>query len=384
MRPAAGGSAPSLEGRQRPTDHAFLRQALALGERHLGLTAPNPSVGAVLVDEARGQGEILARAVTAAGGRPHAERQALEMAGERARGATLFVTLEPCSHHGSTPPCADAVIAAGVARVVGGIEDPDPRVAGRGFARLRAAGIDVVSGLLAPQCRELNAGHILRVTRQRPFVTLKLAMTADGFAARADFRPLTITGGVANAQTHLLRARSDAVLVGVGTVLADDPRLDCRLPGLAERSPVRVVLDTHLRTPATAKIVASARTRPSWIIAGADAPLEAERRLADAGVEIMRVGLDGAGRAGIDAALRLLAARGITRLLCEGGPSLADALAGEDLPDELVLITSPLALGEPGLAAIGPSLSRLLTRHLITPTEALAFGDDRWVRYVRA
>ncbi|SDR47286.1 diaminohydroxyphosphoribosylaminopyrimidine deaminase [Rhizobiales bacterium GAS113] len=383
MKAAAGASTPSPDGRWRPADRAFMRQAIALGERHLGLTAPNPSVGAILVDETQGSPEILARTVTAPGGRPHAERQAIETAGGRARGATLFVTLEPCAHHGSTPPCAEAVIAAGIARVVGGIEDPDPRVAGKGFAMLRASGIEVLPGLMAPECLELNAGHILRVTQQRPLVTLKLAMTADGFAAMSGPRPVSITGSVANAQTHLLRARSDAILVGVGTVLADDPQLDCRLPGLAERSPIRVVLDTHLRTPVTAKLVATSRIRPSWIIAGADAPREAEARLAGAGVEVVRVALDEAGRVGIRPALQALAARGITRLLCEGGPGLADALAGENVLDEVITIASPKRLEEQGLAAIGPSLSRLLAQGLMVQTETLAFGEDRWARYVR-
>ena len=258
--------APSPQGRERPTDRAFMRQALALGERHLGLTAPNPSVGAVLVDARGPRPIILARAVTASGGRPHAETLALEAAGARARGATLFVTLEPCAHHGRTPPCAEAVIAAGVGRVVCGIEDPDPRVGGKGFDMLHRAGIEVVSGVLESRCRDLHAGHILRVTQGRPRVTLKLAMTADGFAASADRTPLRITGAIANAQTQLMRARADAIMVGVGTVLADDPMLTCRLPGLEARSPIRVVLDSHLRTPTSAALVRSARATPTWVI----------------------------------------------------------------------------------------------------------------------
>jgi diaminohydroxyphosphoribosylaminopyrimidine deaminase/5-amino-6-(5-phosphoribosylamino)uracil reductase len=361
-----------------------MRQALAYGERHLGLTAPNPSVGAIIVDENQSPPEILARAVTAPSGRPHAERQAIEIAGTRARGATLFVTLEPCSHHGATPPCAEAVTAAGMARVVVGIEDPDPRVAGRGTGMLRAAGIAVVLGVLARECRELNAGHVLRVTQGRPLVTLKLAMTADGFAATSAARPLAITGSTANAQTHLLRARSDAILVGVGTVLADDPRLDCRLPGLASRSPIRVVLDTHLRTPSSAQLVATAENRPSWIIAGPDAPRAAEDALAAAGVEVMRVELGADGKIDIGAALRALGRRGVTRLLCEGGPHLADAFARADFLDEVILIASPMRLGERGLAAQGPALTRLVEDGRIVPVEIQRFGEDRWTRYARA
>ncbi|MFI5012174.1 MAG: bifunctional diaminohydroxyphosphoribosylaminopyrimidine deaminase/5-amino-6-(5-phosphoribosylamino)uracil reductase RibD [Hyphomicrobiales bacterium] len=368
--------------RERPTDRAFMRQALALAERHLGLTRPNPSVGAVLVDETTGV--ILSRAVTAPGGRPHAERLAIDAAGERARGATLFVTLEPCAHHGRTPPCAEAVVAAGIGRVVCGIEDPDPRVAGEGFAILRRAGIEVVTGVMEAQCRELHADHVMRVTAGRPFLTLKLAMTADGFAATVKASPLRITGEIANAQTHLLRARSDAVLVGVGTVLADDPRLTCRLPGLEARSPIRVVLDTRLRMPPSAEIVVSARATPSWVIAGADAPRQAETELAKAGVEVIRVSVGEAGSVDIRRALQELAARGVTRLLCEGGPRLADRLAKEGLLDELVLISSARRLDRPGLPAIGPALSAAISRQEVAPIDNLAFGEDRWVRYLRS
>ena len=375
---------PSGSAGERPTDRSLMRQALAYGERHLGLTSPNPSVGAIIVDEKQSPPAILARAVTAPSGRPHAERQALEIAGTRARGATVFVTLEPCSHHGATPPCAEEVIAAGMARVVVGIEDPDPRVAGRGTGMLRAAGIEVVQGVLARECLELNAGHVLRVTQGRPFVTLKLAMTADGFAATSAARPLAITGSIVNAQTHLLRARSDAILVGVSTVLADDPRLDCRLPGLASRSPIRVVLDTRLHTPCSAKLVATAESRPSWIIAGPDAPRAAEDALAAAGVEVMRVELGADGRVDIGAALRTLGRRGVTRLLCEGGPHLADAIARADLLDEAILIASPMRLVERGLAAQGPALTRLVEEGQIVPVETQGFGEDRWTRYARA
>jgi diaminohydroxyphosphoribosylaminopyrimidine deaminase/5-amino-6-(5-phosphoribosylamino)uracil reductase len=364
-------------------DGAFMRQALALGERHLGLTAPNPSVGAVLVDERSDHPIILARAVTAPGGRPHAERIALDAAGERARGATLFVTLEPCAHHGRTPPCAEAVIAAGVARVVCGVEDPDRRVAGRGIEGLRRAGIEVGLGVLEPQCRALHAGHIMRVTAGRPFVTLKLAMTADGFAASASGAPLPISGAIANAQTHLLRARSDAIMVGVGTVLADDPKLTCRLPGLEGRSPIRVVLDTHLRTPSAAHIVVSARGTPSWIIAGEEASRDEEARLAAAGVVVLRVRVNELGRIEIGEAMQALGGKGVTKLLCEGGPSLAEELAKADLIDEFVSISSARALGHPGRAALGPTLAEAISGRFVVADQPLKFGEDRLLRYAR-
>jgi len=361
-----------------------MAQAVALGARHLGVTAPNPSVGAVLVDEQSRPPLILARAATAPSGRPHAERLALDAAGPRARGATLFVTLEPCAHHGRTPPCAEAVVAAGVARLVCGIEDPDARVAGKGFDFVKAAGIEVVTGVMAAECRDLHAGHILRVTAGRPFVTLKLAMTADGFAASTDGRRLRITGGIADAQTHLMRARADAILVGVGTVLADDPELTVRLPGLEARSPIRVVVDTRLRTPASAKLIASAGKVRSWIVAAADAPRDAEARLAQAGAQVLRLPAAADGRVSLRGVLQALAERGITRLMCEGGPELAEALAREELLDEIVLVTAPHALGAKGSVAVRPSLAAALSGGRFTRAEELLFGEDRWVRHVRS
>ena len=226
-------------------DRRWMQAALNLGERSLGLAAPNPSVGAILVKD----GAVVGRAVTAPGGRPHAEPLAIAQAGEAARGATLYVTLEPCSHTGASPPCADAVIAAGVARVVSAIEDPNPKVAGQGHARLRAAGIKVDVGPGADQARRDHRGHILRVTAGRPCVTLKIAETADGFASGgAHDHRLRITGQVANLRVQIMRATHEAIMVGVETALADDPALTVRLPGL-ERKPWRVVLDTHLRLP---------------------------------------------------------------------------------------------------------------------------------------
>ena len=236
-------------------DQRFMALALALGRRGLGHTWPNPAVGAVIVKD----GVIVGRGWTQAGGRPHAEVEALRRAGEAARGATLYVTLEPCSHHGKSPPCADAIIAAGIARVVSSIEDPNPKVAGAGHARLRAAGIAVEIGVGAGEARRDHAGHISRMRDRRPHVMLKLAVSADGKAGASGRRPLAITGEAARDRVHLLRAQSDAIMIGVGTALADDPMLTCRLSGMAGLSPVRIVLDSALRLPPSSRLARSAR-----------------------------------------------------------------------------------------------------------------------------
>ncbi len=350
----------------RSPDEARMRLALALGRRHLGLAWPNPSVGAVVVDP---QGRIVGTGVTQPGGRPHAERVALEAAGAAARGGTLYVTLEPCSHHGRTPPCAEAVIAAGVARVVMALDDPDPRVSGRGAALLRAHGIAVTTGLLADEAARDHRGHVKRVTLGLPALTLKLARTPDGFAGRPGPR-LLITGEAAGARTQLLRLHADAILIGAGTVAADDPRLDVRLPGLAGRSPVRVILDSRLSTDPAARLVATARERPTWIVAAEGAPTALERALVEAGVEVLRVEAGPDGRVDPAAALRLLATRGITRVFCEGGPRLADALAAADLIDEAVILTGRDPLGAEGIPAIGPALAATLSRFRRVSSEA--------------
>lgn len=335
-------------------DRRLMGLALALGRRNLGLTWPNPSVGAVLVRD----GRILSQAVTQTGGRPHAEPVAIAKAEEGGRGATLYVSLEPCSHHGRTPPCAEAIVAAGIARVVTALEDANPLVAGRGHAILRAAGVAVTTDVLAAEAARDHAGHHRLVREHRPQLTLKLARTADGFAARRGGGRVHITGEGANARTHMLRARSDAILVGVGTVLADDPRLDVRLPGLEARRPVRVVIDSTLRIDPSSRPVASAAAQPIWIVCTQAAGNAAEGRLRESGVEVIRVAQTGDGRVDLAAALRALGARGLTRVLCEAGPTLADALAAAGLVDDMVLITSGMPLGEPGIPAIGPALTR--------------------------
>ena len=235
--------------RRDETHRRFMAAAIRLSRRHVGLTATNPAVGTLIVDESAGTPTIVGRGVTAIGGRPHAETEALAEAGDRARGATAYVTLEPCAHHGRTPPCAEALVAAGISRVVGAASDPDPRVSGRGYALLRAAGIEVVERVLSAEAADQMPGYLVRSLKKRPEVTLKLAISADGMIGRMGEGQVAITGAVARAQVHLMRAESDAILIGAATALADDPELTIRLPGLENRSPVRVVLDPAARLP---------------------------------------------------------------------------------------------------------------------------------------
>jgi diaminohydroxyphosphoribosylaminopyrimidine deaminase / 5-amino-6-(5-phosphoribosylamino)uracil reductase len=303
--------------------------ALMLARRGLGRTAPNPSVGAVIVDAATG--EILGRGTTADGGRPHAETIAIERAGSRTHGATLYVTLEPCSHHGHTAPCATSIVAAGIARVVCAIEDPDPRVAGRGLDRLRDARIDVVRGVLGDEARWITRGHIVRVTERRPFVTLKMAVGRDGLVPQgAAGQPVFVTGLPARAHGHLLRAQADAILVGSGTVRTDDPELSCRLPGLDVRSPRRVVLSTPGTLPEHSKLAKTSALNPVLVYHGAEDPF-----LRGYG-EYVRVSQVG-GKLWLPAVMEDLVARGVTRLLVEGGPTVWRSFADASLVDEVVL-----------------------------------------------
>jgi diaminohydroxyphosphoribosylaminopyrimidine deaminase / 5-amino-6-(5-phosphoribosylamino)uracil reductase len=356
-----------------PEDLRWMEAALNLGSRSLGLAAPNPAVGAILVKD----GAVVGRGATAPGGRPHAERIAIAEAGEAARGATLYVTLEPCSHFGASGPCADAIIAARVARVVSALEDPNPLVGGQGHARLRAAGIAVSVGAGATQARRDHLGHILRVTAGRPCVTLKLAETADGFASAGlnDSR-LRITGPIVDLRVQVMRSTHEAIMVGIGTALGDDPALTVRLPGL-DRKPLRVVLDTHLRLPERSRLTATAGELPTVIIAGEAAPEDAVRRLNDLGVAVERVSLDAEGHVDLHEALRALAARGITRVFSEGGPQVAGRLIALGLADEVALITAEKPLGRPGV----PALDRQARASLVDGAhyrldETLDYGPD--------
>lgn len=327
-------------------DVAQMRAALALAARGLGNTWPNPAVGCVIVKE----GVVVGRGWTAPGGRPHAETEALRRAGAAARGATAYVTLEPCCHWGRTPPCADALIAAGVARVVVAMQDPDPRVDGAGLRRLREAGIAVASGMLEAEARALNAGFLKRLASGLPLLTLKLATTLDGRIATRAGESQWITGPAARRAAHALRGRHDAVLVGSGTALADDPDLTCRLPGFAPVPTVRVVADARLRLAPSARLFRN--PAPVWI---ATRPGHDEARLAplrQAGAAILEVPAAGAGE-GLDAAalLRALAAQGLTRVLSEGGAGLAAALLRAGLVDRLAWFHAPAILGGDGRPA---------------------------------
>jgi diaminohydroxyphosphoribosylaminopyrimidine deaminase/5-amino-6-(5-phosphoribosylamino)uracil reductase len=356
-------------------DWRFMELALSLGRRGLGRTWPNPSVGAVIVKD----GLIVGRGWTQPGGRPHAEVEALRRAGEAARGATLYVTLEPCSHFGKSPPCADAVIAAGLSRVVSAIEDPNPEVAGQGHARLRAAGIAVEVGLGADQARRDHAGHVLRVTQRRPRVLLKLAISADGKAGASGGKPIAITGEEVRARVHLLRAENDAIMVGIGTVLADDPQLTCRLPGMAKRSPVRVIADSALRLPLASKLVQSARDTPVWAICGSGAAEQAESDLLARGVDVIRSANSALELRDV---LGLLSAKGITRLMVEGGPSLAAAFIAADLVDEAALFHSPKTVGAGGIEALAsPAMAALSARLKQVSSEPV--GADRQDLHMR-
>jgi diaminohydroxyphosphoribosylaminopyrimidine deaminase / 5-amino-6-(5-phosphoribosylamino)uracil reductase len=362
-------------------DLRWMEAALNLGSRSLGLAAPNPAVGAILVRDRA----IVGRGVTAPGGRPHAERIAIDQARAAARGATLYVTLEPCSHFGVSPPCVDAVIAAGVARVVSAMEDPNPLVGGQGHARLKAAGIAVSVGAGAAQARRDHLGHILKVTAGRPCVTLKLAETADGFASGGsnDAR-LRITGPIADLRVQIMRSTHEAIMVGIETALADDPALTVRLPGV-DREPLRVVLDTRLRLPERSRLAATAADIPTLVLAGTAAPDEAARRLEGLGVMIERVPADADGRVDLHQALRTLAARGITRVFSEGGPKVAARLIALKLADAIALITADKPLGRPGVAALdAEARAALLDDTSYRRVETFAYGPDTMRLWERA
>lgn len=322
-----------------------MAHALRLGARGVGRTWPNPAVGCVIVKD----GVVLGRGWTQPGGRPHAETMALNQAGQGAYGATAYVTLEPCAHHGKTPPCAEALIAAGVARVVTALTDPDPRVAGRGHAMLRAAGITVTENVMHAEAAHANAGFLKQITQGLPFVTLKLATSLDGRIATATGESRWLTGPAARRRTHLMRLTHDAVLIGAGTALADNPDLTAREMG-ATHQPLRILMDTHLRHSPASRLGTTARANPVWILHGRDAPETARKAWQATGAHLHQIPQTGS----IDAiaALRHLAAQGLTRILCEGGGTLAASLIRDNLVDELALFSAGLILGADGLPAI--------------------------------
>jgi diaminohydroxyphosphoribosylaminopyrimidine deaminase / 5-amino-6-(5-phosphoribosylamino)uracil reductase len=338
---------PPSESTSADTDRRFMQLALRMALRMLGRTAPNPAVGAVIADEATG--EVIARGWTQQGGRPHAEAHALARAGARARGQTMYVSLEPCSHHGRTPPCANAIIDAGIRRVVCAIGDPNPEISGRGFAVLRQAGVAVDLGVCAEEARWMAAGHILRMTIDRPFVQLKIAVSADGLIAPGSGAPVWVTGPVARHYAHILRAQADAIVVGRRTVADDDPDLTCRLPGMAARSPRRVILDARFRTLPTAKMFKTVEQVPVTIFGDTTSQLPAYPK----GVEVRRMPAGADGRLGLAVVLESLGAEGVTRVLVEGGPTIAAGFLGADLVDEVVLAHGTETLGAKGRMPVG-------------------------------
>jgi diaminohydroxyphosphoribosylaminopyrimidine deaminase/5-amino-6-(5-phosphoribosylamino)uracil reductase len=357
-----------------------MRAALALARRGLGETAPNPSVGCVVVKA----GRVLGRGRTAPGGRPHAETQALEAAGAAAKGATAYVTLEPCSFTGKTPPCTKALIEAGVARVVIGATDPNGRVNGQGAAMLRQAGIAVTEGVLRAEAQAVVAGFAMVMNHGRPLLRLKLASTLDGKIATHERESQWLTGEPARRAAHAMRGRHDAVLVGVGTVLSDDPELTCRIEGFQHGKLVRVVVDSHLRTPLMSRLVRGAAATPLWIMHRDGADAARKRALAGAGVRLMEVP---ASKAGIDlpAALQALGKAGLTRVLAEGGGTLAAGLLRADLVDRLAWFHAPGIMGADGWpAAQAFGVAKLADMPRFTPVAHEIWGNDMLTTYRKA
>lgn len=361
-------------------DTLWMRQAIRIGGRGLGLVAPNPSVGCVLVRD----GRLIARGWTQSGGRPHAETVAIARAGSDAKGCTAYVSLEPCAHHGKTPPCADALIAAGITRVVTAARDPDPRVDGRGLRRLREAGLVVRDGVCHAEAEAGLAGFLGRVLEGRPRVTLKLATTIDSRIATQGGESKWITGPAARRMVHAMRARHDAVLTGIGTVRVDDPMLTCRLPGLEGRSPARVILDSRLSTDENSALARTARDIKTMIITTAAAPGPAEQKLAGLGIEVVRVAADPVGRVAPDAALMALGDRGITSVFVESGGQLAASFLTRDRVDRLVWFRAPMLIGGDGITALESlGIAALAAAPRFERLDARPIGEDMVETYRR-
>jgi diaminohydroxyphosphoribosylaminopyrimidine deaminase/5-amino-6-(5-phosphoribosylamino)uracil reductase len=354
----------------RLEDTRFMRLALRLGRRGLGRSSPNPPVGAVVV----ARGEVVGRGFHRQAGLPHAEVEALRSAGRRARGATLYVTLEPCAHHGRTPPCTDAIIGAGVRRVVAGTRDPNPAVPGNGLARLRAAGITVRSGVLQPACDDLIAGFRKRVTSGLPLVTLKLAASLDGRIATASGESRWITGEDSRRFAHRLRNQHDAVLVGAETVIRDDPELTCRLRG--GRNPLRVVLDGRLRLPLRARVLTNTASAATLVVADRQAAAAKVRQVEARGAEVLRLPAQ-AGRVSMPRLLRALGQRGITSVLIEGGATVAAAALAARVVDRVVIFYAPMFIGADGRPMLAPlGVHHLRQAMRLAPPRVRRFAAD--------
>lgn len=366
-------------------DQRMMAMALRLGRRNLGQTHPNPAVGAVIVRFLGGEAVVVGRGWTATGGRPHAEMIALDQAGDLANGATAYVTLEPCAHAGATGSCARALMDAKVARVVSAMEDPDPRVAGKGHALLTEAGIAVTTGVLSDQAARAHAGHIARITKGRPHVTLKLAISADGMIGKREGERMIITGKAAFDAVQAMRSEADIVMIGIGTALVDDPRLNVRLPGMADRSPVRVVLDATARLKLNSNLVQSTNEVSLIVVVGSAAMEDRKAALADAGATILEVSEEGDEAVDIGEVLARLADDGFTRVLVEGGSQIASTLIGDDLIDEAVLFRAPVVVGQDGVRALGGyAMSAIERSPRYRLIEQASLGDDQMRRYLRS
>lgn len=361
------------------SDERFMAAAIRLALRHRGLTAENPSVGALIIAGSGEEAEIVGCGVTASGGRPHAERMALAEAGIRAQGATAYVTLEPCAHYGNTPPCAEALITAGIKRVVIGAVDPDIRVAGKGISRMKDAGIEVVAGVLAEDARDSLSAYLCRKEKGRAEVTLKLAISADDKIGRKGQGNIVITGPVSHAQTHIMRAENDAIAVGINTVLADDPMLDCRLPGLEQRSPIRIILDSLLRLPLASRLVTTAKSIPVWVFCVQEAPVERKIALEAAGCRVINMEDNGMGKLCPSALLTFLAHEGVSSVLLEGGSYVARSFWEQGMVDQLALFQSDLIIGVDGYAA--PSFGAQMNQYVNIRSQQ--FGVDQYREWKR-
>lgn len=368
----------------RSYDADFMQGAITLGRRNLGVTWPNPSVGCLLVQESPAGPRIVGRGWTTKGGRPHAETEALMQAGESARGATAYISLEPCAHHGQTGPCAEALVAAGVTRAVIAVEDPDPRVHGRGVAVLKGAGVSVTMSVEKARAEELNWGFFKRISKGLPFVTLKLATTLDGRIATASHESKWITGARARQEAHALRAEHDAILVGSTTVIEDDPELTCRLPGRGDCTPLRLVADSRMRLPLTSRLAVTARDVPTWVLVLPGQEANRRRALADLGIDLIEVLAGADGHVDLRLALELAAARGITRVLAEGGSELAASLLLGDLVDQIVWFRAPSLIGATGIPAIaGLGVEELVNAAHFKRLAARPLGADMVETYSR-
>lgn len=365
-------------------DRRMMAAALRLGARNLGHTGTNPAVGCVIVRSDGDARIVVGRGWTAVGGRPHAEKAALAEAGKAAKGGTVYVTLEPCAHEGQVPPCAEALVAAGVARVVSAMEDPDPRTAGKGHGLLAKAGIAVTTGVLSEQAARAHSGHIARIKRGRPHVTLKLAVSADGMIGKRVGERMIITGMPAFEAVQAMRTTYDVVMVGIGTVMTDDPNLTVRLPGLARLTPARVILDATARIPVDSRLVQSAKETPLLLVVGAMAAPDNKAALADAGVTLVEVA-GSTDKVELPAALTALSARGFTRVFAEGGAQIAASLVAQDLIDEVVIFRAPVVVGPNGVPALaGTALSAIERSPRYCLVETVPVGEDVMRHYVRA